>query len=145
MTISDTSSNGDRHTRIGLMSKIFGLILLVWLLIPTSVAAQMIPLGKPTFCLPVAQMWTAYAGDENEVLLFSAIHVNSENPVTTYWNPVTDVVSVIEYTDMILEDQFGRTKEQQVGCIVAMGKVTTMIDFDSISAKEVERKKQGPR
>lgn len=130
------------------MSKIFGLILLAWLLIPTSVAAQqqqMIPLGKPTFCLPIAQMWAAYAGDENEILLFSAVHANTDNPITTYWNPVTDVVSVIEYTEMVLEDRFGRQIEQQLGCVVAIGKVTTMIDFDSIPAKEMERKKQGPR
>ena len=123
------------------MSKILGLILLAWLLIPTSVAAQMIPLGKPTFCLPMTQMWAAYKGDENEVMLYTAVHVNSEHPIMTYWNVRTDVVSTIEYVDVELEDQFGNIKEQQVGCVVSIGQLTSAIDFDSIQAKKLERNK----
>lgn len=128
------------------MYKTIGMLLLaitMLLATPTVTQAQSmgVQIGKPLHCVPMKVIWMGYDQDENETLVYTAVHSGSSHPVMTYWNTKTDTVTTIEFVELTSNRQDGSTIDQQFGCIVAIGELTRIYDLSSLIKKKLEKQK----
>ena len=119
------------------------LLLAITMLLatPTVTQAQSVQIGKPLHCVPMKVIWMGYDQDENETLVYTAVHSGSSHPVMTYWNTKTDTVTTIEFVELTSNRQDGSTIDQHFGCIVAIGELTRIYDLSSLIKKKSENQK----
>ena len=128
------------------MYKTIGMLLLaitMLLATPTVTQAQGVQIGKPLHCVPMKIIWMGYDQDENETLLFTAVHSGSSHPVMTYWNTKTDTMTTIEFVELTSTRQDGSTIDQQFGCIIMTGELTRIYDLSTLIKKKLEEKNDG--
>ena len=129
-----------------MMYKTIGMLLLaitMLLATPTVTQAQGVQIGKPLHCVPMKIIWMGYDQDENETLLFTAVHSGSSHPVMTYWNTKTDTMTTIEFVELTSTRQDGSTIDQQFGCIIMTGELTRIYDLSTPIKKKLEEKNDG--
>tara|TARA_B100002019_G_C20789673_1_gene366043 strand:+ start:158 stop:538 length:381 start_codon:yes stop_codon:yes gene_type:complete len=124
------------------MYKTIGMLLLaitMLLATPTVSQAQAVQLGKPLHCVPMKIIWMAYDQDEDETLVYTAVHSGSSHPVMTYWNTKTDTITTVEFVELTSVQEGGSTVDQQYGCIVAIGDLNRIYDLSTIIKKKSEK------
>ncbi len=119
------------------------LLLAITMLLATPTVTQAqgmgVQIGKPLHCVPMKVIWMGYDQDENETLVYTAVHSGSLHPVMTYWNTKTDTVTTIEFVELTSNTQDGDIIDQQFGCIVAVGDLNRIYDISTIIKKKLEK------
>ena len=124
------------------MYNTIGMLLLaitMLLAAPTVTQAQSVQIGKPLHCVPMKVIWMGYDQDEDETLLFTAVHTGTTHPILTYWNTKTDKMTTIEFVQINTPMANGSgIVEQQYGCVTMVGDLTRIYDLGPLIKNKIE-------